>query len=169
MTSKRRRLLDRVLSGEDLARILDDMAITSRTWNRWMQDEGFRSSLAETVEQKEITEVIDALTLNRRAYNKLLRATNGGGPPGRSGAGGEEGEGREGIDEKQARIILSIIDAMAKRLGDLAPRLIPQARKGKARNPLLGEKDYAAISDFLRRRREAAGDEAGGAGAGEPG
>jgi hypothetical protein len=165
MTRKQKRLLDRVLRGGDLARILDDMAITSSTWKRWMQDEDFRQALALTVEEKEITEVIDALTLNRRAYNKLMRATNGGGTNGNGDSESEGGKNADTIDEKQARIFLSIIEAMAKRLGDLAPRLIPKVEKTEVKNPLLKEDDYAAIAEFLRRRREKNGAEPEKAGA----
>lgn len=154
MTSKQKKLLDRVLRGEDLAHIFDEMAITSSTWKRWMRDEDFRQALALTVEEKEITEVIDALTLNRRAYNKLMRATNGGGTNGDGEPRSEMEKGRDAIDEKQARIFLSIIEAMAKRLGDLAPRLIPKVEKAEVKNPLLQEDDYAAIAEFLRGRRE---------------
>jgi len=159
MTPKQTKLLDRALRGEDLGHILDDMRLTSGTWKRWMENDGFRKALARIVEQKEITEVIDALTLNRRAYNKLLRATNGGVANGQDGDE-EDTDGkknRDTIDEKQARIFLSIIEAMAKRLGDLAPRLIPPVEKTETKNPLLEEEDYAAIAELLRERRERAG------------
>jgi hypothetical protein len=154
MTPKQTKLLARALGGEDLGHILDDMRLTSSTWKRWMEDDGFRQALAKIVEQKEITEVIDALTLNRRAYNKLLRATNGGDS---EGDDPEVARKKDAIDEKQARIFLSIIEAMAKRLGDLAPRLIPRVEKAETKNPLIEEEDYAAIADLLRKRRERAG------------
>jgi len=169
MTPKQTRLLNRVLQGEELARIVDDIAITSSTWKRWMRDEEFRQSLAITVEEKEIIEVIDALTLNRRAYNKLLRATNGGSCEGAAKSEAPaNGEG-EDINEKQARIFLSIIEAMAKRLGDLAPRLIPPVAKAEAKNPLLQGGDYAAIAELLRRRREGSGAQPPDAGAAQSG
>jgi len=46
---------------------------------------------------------------------------------------------------------------MAKRLGDLAPRLIPRVEKAETKNPLIEEEDYAAIAELLRERRERAG------------
>jgi len=97
MTRKQAKLLDRALRGEDLGHLFDEMAITSSTWKRWMEDDRFRQALAKIVEQKEITEVIDALTLNRRAYNKLMRATNGGD---RDGDDSEEAKKKDAIDEK---------------------------------------------------------------------
>jgi hypothetical protein len=161
MTPKQTKLLDRALRGEDLAKIFDDLRLTSGTWKRWMEDDGFRQALAKIVEQKEITEVIDALTLNRRAYNKLMRATNGGD---RDGDDSDEAKKKDAIDEKQARIFLSIIEAMAKRLGDLAPRLIPRVEKAETKNPLIEEEDYAAIAKLLRERRERAGSQKARAG-----
>ena len=113
-----------------------------------MREESFRQALAVSVEEKEITEVIDALSLNRRAYNKLLKATNGG-----ENGGDEDGKG--GINERQARILLSIIEAMAKRLTDLTPALLPSKERTDVVNPLLEQEDYEAAAQFLEKRREA--------------
>ncbi len=159
MTYKQNLLLERILQGEEFARVLDDLKVNGGTWKRWLENDAFRASLGKGIEEKELVEVIDALTLNRRAYNKLLRACNGG--PEKKGAGSsleedllEDGEKVEKIDERSAKTYLSIIEAMAKRLNELSPKL-RRSEEGDDSDSLedLTPEEYDALAKYLTELR----------------
>jgi hypothetical protein len=158
MTSKQRLLLDRILQGEALARVLDELKVNGGTWKRWLENDVFKANLGRGIEEKELVEVIDALTLNRRAYNKLLRACTGG---------SDEGDGRrslerdlldseENIDERSAKIYLSIIEAMARRLNELSPKLRrPEDEEDSDSLRDVTPEEYDALARYLTELREA--------------
>jgi hypothetical protein len=158
MTRKQELLLERILQGEALARVLDELKVNGRTWKRWLENDVFRANLGRGIEEKELVEVIDALTLNRRAYNKLLRACNGGSDENDKRPNLEKDlmGSEEKIDERSAKTYLSIIEAMAKRLNELSPKLRrPDDKESPDSLEDLTPEEYDALAKYLTELRAA--------------
>lgn len=153
LTEQQSLFLDKILDGKSLAEVLSELNITRRTWKVWIENDDFRANLGKRgIEEKELVEMIDALTLNRRAYNKLLRACGNG----REEAGLEEEllDRPEKIDEKTTKPCLSIIEAMAKRLGELAPKFRDHGKgKESKQSGEISPEEYDELASRLQEIR----------------
>jgi hypothetical protein len=140
-TREQRDILERILQGESADSFFKSRKAARHAWSRWANSRRFREALADTVDRKEMVETMDALTLNRRVYNKLLTAS-----------AGDAGS----LDGQQVRILLVIVEAMARRLTELKPRLQamgPVAEEILSELPGPTPEECKALAEALDRMR----------------